>query len=529
MPHVPPPEPAVGPRLRFGRFVLDERRGVIAHEDGQETTLRPKTFELLLLLLRNPGRLVSRAEILDSIWPGVFVTDDSITQCVVEIRRALGDDGSEMLRTLPRRGYILEAEVAPADAPLDRGQPSLPAAPRAGPGVSVVAVLPFRRVEPDARLGAVSEGIVDGIVGTLAALREPIVISSSSTRHLLDTPTDLAEIGRRLRADYVTSGSVRNIGARVRLAVELAEAASGLVRWHRTYDLVEATMFEAQDDIAATIANTLAPRVQEADLQRSRLRPDDISAYFLMLRARHLMFRLERRALDEAGVLIRQAITLDPTYAPAHAALAGWYHLRIGQGWSSDVAADAEALEAALRKAIEHDFRNARALALLGHTQTIIRRDYEEALYLLDRALDAAPNDAEAWLWSSPTYAWMGDAAEAIRRAERAMALSPEDPFIFRYEHFRAIAHYTAREYEAALHWGLRSCRANPHYTSNLRLTAAATAALGQMEDARRIAQQVMRLEPEFRVGRLIERHAYRDPAARALYGRHLTEAGLPP
>ena len=134
--------------------------------------------------------------------------------------------------------------------------------------------------------------------------------------------------------------------------------------------------------------------------------------------------------------MLRRAIGLDPGYGPTHAALANWYSLRIGQGWSPDAEADARSLETMARLAIGLDTDGGRALAMLGHNRTILLREYDEALALFERALDASPNDAETLMWSSPTFAYLGDPAEAVRRAERAIALSPQDPFMFRYEHF---------------------------------------------------------------------------------------------
>src|SRR5262249_38725300 len=157
----------------------------------------------------------------------------------------------------------------------------------------------------------------------------------------------------------------------------------------------------------------------------------------------------------------------------------------LGQGWSTDPVADTQALEAMARAASGMDSGDGRALAILAHNRTILRREYDEALGMIDRALDASPNDAEALMWSSPTYSYIGNPAEALSRVERAMALSPEDPFLFRYEHFRAIAHYAASDYEEAAYWGTRSMRGNPHYTSNLRLTAAALVGLGRKVEVR--------------------------------------------
>jgi tetratricopeptide (TPR) repeat protein len=248
-----------------------------------------------------------------------------------------------------------------------------------------------------------------------------------------------------------------------------------------------------------------------------------------MLRARELVFRLEKPAFERAGSLLHEALSRDPGYAPLHAAMAEWHSLRIGQGWSSDHDADMHALEAMAHSAIALDSGNGRACAMLGHSRAIYRREYDDALRLIDHALKSSPNDAEALMWSSPTYAYIGDAAEAVRRAERAMALSPQDPFMFRYEHFLGIAHYAAGAYDESAYWGMRSLRANPHYTSNLRFTAAALVGLGRATEARPLVSKVMELEPSFRVSPLIARQAFRDDARREQYGRRLVEAGLPP
>src|SRR6202041_1769982 len=203
------------------------------------------------------------------------------------------------------------------------------------------------------------------------------------------------------------------------------------------YDVSLPVFFEAQDDIASSIARTLVPKLQDAELRRSRgQRTEDLAAYQLMLQARELVFRLERPAFEQAGGLLRKALSRDPQYAPLHTAAADWYSIRLGQGWSSDPDSDMRSLEEMAHGAIRMDAANGKALAMLAHNRTIFRREYGEAFDLIDRALRASPNDAEALLWSSPTHAYVGDAGESVRRAERAIALSPHDPFLFRYQHF---------------------------------------------------------------------------------------------
>lgn len=396
-------------------------------------------------------------------------------------------------------------------------------------GAPVVAILPFRPIGPDPVPAFFAEGFVDDTVRILANLREPVVISSNSTLQFRGGDVDFREVGRRLGAQYLVSGTVRMAGRQLRLSVELADASTGIVLWSRAYGGSEPLFFQAQDNIAESVARTLVPRLRDAELRRSRAHgPEELAAYHLLLQARELTFRLERSAFERAGELLRLAIDRDPGYAAARAAAADWYSLRIGQRWSPDPEADMRALEAMARAAVAMDSSNGRALALLGHNLTILHRDYDEALALIDRGLEASPNDAEAMILSSPTYAYVGETAQAVQRAERAVALSPEDPFMFRYEHFLGIAHYAAGNFEEAAYWGNRSARANPHYTSNLRMTSAALVGLGRAREARPLVEKILELEPGFRVSPLIARHAFRDTKLRETFGRQLVEAGLP-
>lgn len=506
---------------RIGGSTLDIERGILRRADGAATTLRPKTLALLMLLHDRTGHLLGRTEILDTVWPEVTVTDDSITQCIVEIRRALGDDGV-FLKTVPRRGYLLDLPIP--------GPPAAPAtAHLASPSVPTVAVMPFQLSMHDPELSIFARGVQEGVVGALATLREPVVISASSTHFPGADCMDPRAIGERLGVAYVVAGTLRRAGASLRLTTELSDARTAAVIWQRPYDVSNADTFETQDRIAAIIANTLAPRVQEAELvQARRQRPVDLGAYRLLVQARQLIFRMERTAFEEAGRLLRRAIALDPDFPPTHATLADWHSLRINQGWSDDRDADARGLETAIDAALDRDASHPRALAMRGHNHTILGRRYADAIKLFERALDAAPNDAETWLWTSPTFAWMGDGPEAVRRAERALSLSPSDPLAFRFEHFLSIGHYASGNHAAAADWGLQSWRSNPNYTSNLRVTAAALAALGREAEARPLIERHRRLEPHFRVRPMIDRQAFRDDGERHLYGARLMAAGLP-
>ena len=270
-------------RIRFGCCVLDEGRGALCTADGIETVLRPKTLELLRLMLRNPGRVVSRNEILDAVWPGLFVTDDSITQCVVEIRKAMGAGGAELLRTVPRRGYLLQAEVA-KEAASGRALPALSAAlPEDRP---TIAVLPFRKDRGDAQEDYFADGIIEGIVHVLSGLDRISVISRGSALTLAESTVDPREIGERLGVRYVLYGGVRRAGDRLRISTELSETETGQIIRTDRYDGDVSDIFALQDRIAEQVVAIVAPEVRERELTRAlRKPPASLTAYDLVLRA----------------------------------------------------------------------------------------------------------------------------------------------------------------------------------------------------------------------------------------------------
>ena len=392
-----------------------------------------------------------------------------------------------------------------------------------------LAVLPFRTLGPDAVPTYFAAGIVDDIITLLAGVREPVVVASGSSSLYRDRPFDLRMVGHELGVRYVVSGSARYSSPLTRISVSLAEVESGVVLWSQSYDAKDMALFDAQDDIAQRAVNTIIPHIHELEMRRIRnKRPESMTAYDFVLQARELMLRLDRLAYQEAGTLLQRAITKDPSYATAHALLADWFALRVGQGWSLDPEADSIASDRAARDAITWDSLNARALSLHANTRSFLHRDYGGAMQLLDKAIDIAPNDASSWMWSAGTYAYVDRGAEAVRRAELAIRLSPRDRFAFRYYTALCLAHYTNGSYDAAVEWGARAVREAPRYTASLRYKIASLVANGQISTAREVGQDLLNVQPEFRVRSVRERHPYRDLARRNRMADELVLAGLP-
>jgi TolB-like protein len=517
---------ATARKLRFGHCTLDEGRGVLVAPDGTETLLRPKTFELLRLLLRHAGRVVAREEILDAVWPGIFVTDDSITQCVVELRRAMGEGGAGLLRTVPRRGYLLQAEViAEAPPPSPLAEPMLSARADDRPSI---AVLPFRKDHPDPEEAYFADGIIEGIVHVLSGLDGVFVVSRGSALAFAQMTTDARAAGRELGVRYVLYGGVRRAGGRLRITTELTDAERGTILRTDRYEGDTADLFALQDRIAEQVAAAIAPHLREQELMRAlRKPPATLGAYDLVLRALDQLRRLDEEAFAASRATLDQAIAADPGYGAAHSYLAWWHMLRIGQGWSRDAVADHDAAERHAEMALERDRQDALAITIRGSVLGYVRRDFEAARRLLDRAVELSPSCALAWAYGAGLRCWVGEGEAALRHAERAVRLAPLDPFSFLHEHMLAQAHYTLGRLDQAIAWAQRSAIANPRHAPNWRLLVASLAGAGRAADAAEPAARLLRLDPGFTLGAFAARTPLAGELRETFVGR-LRLAGLP-
>jgi transcriptional regulator with AAA-type ATPase domain/TolB-like protein/Tfp pilus assembly protein PilF len=414
------------------------------------------------------------------------------------------------------------------------------------PGLAILAVGATRPPEPESGRPSIAalplcmegeaasqsyfgDGVVEDIIGALATLRDLFVISRSSTLRYRDANVDVRVVGRDLGVAYVLSGSVRRAGPRLRIAVELAETQRGTVLWGQRFDGAAEDLFALQDEIAGRVVNTIAPHVREVELRRSlRRRPESLQVYDCMLRAQAQLYRLDRDEFAEAQDWLQKAIALDPSSAAPYALLAIWHALRDQQGWSPDPAADQAEVARLAAAALERDGFDAVALALSGHARSILRHEFDEALSLFARAIAAGPSCAVAWIRSSPTYSYLGDVKEAIRRAEYGLRLSPLDPHVFYTHGVLGLAHYLAGEYDKAVQWGRKALEANPRHTANLRILAASLVAAGHLEEAHTVAGFLLALVPGFSAKSFVEGYALQDRERRTLLLSHLRRAGLP-
>ncbi|MDR3530090.1 MAG: adenylate/guanylate cyclase domain-containing protein [Rhodopila sp.] len=391
-----------------------------------------------------------------------------------------------------------------------------------------LAVLPFRTLQKDQADAYFAEGMIDDIIRALGGLKDLLVISRSSTIGFARLPLDVRRVGYELDVRYVLHGSVRRAGESLRIAVELSAAQTGSVIWADRFDGDLADLFDLQDRIALRVATSIAPHLRQHELGRAlRKHPDSMTAYDLTLQALDLFYRMDRASIVQARKLLEQASMHDPGYAPAYSHMASLYMRWIGQGWSEDEMADRAKAAKAARMALDRDPNDALGLAIYGHMQSYLLRAYDVAQDYLERALAAGPSCAWAWGYSSLTRGYLGDIATSIARAERAVRLSPLGADSFWLEHYLSQAYYLGGRYDDAIGWGRMSAAHAGANTSNLRCLIASLVAAGEVDEARKLAQHLLRLVPTFRLATFRARTPLPGDV-RDLFSERLRRAGVP-
>lgn len=521
---------------RFDRFTLDLVRGALLGPGGVEVALRPKSFALLRLLVGNAGCLLSRAVIMAAVWPDVVVGDESITQCVRDIRRALGDEAQLVLRTVPKRGYLLAAEVTPAEATAT-GPPAAAAdgGPAATgpwpslPGRPSIAVLPFANLSGDPGQDYFADGMVDDITTELARLRWLFVIARNSSFAYKGRAVDVRQVGRELGVRYLLEGSVRRAGDRLRIVGQLVDAATGAHLWADRFDGEAADVFDLQDQVTARVVATIAPRLEQAEIERAKRKPiESLDAHDHYLRGLAAFARFTAADNREALALFARAVALDRDHAAAHGMAARCYLQRKAFGWAVLPASEVAEAERLARRAAELGPEDAVALGAAGGALLTVAGEVEDGAALVDRATALSGN--LAWVWNYSAYArlFLGEPETAIEHAARAMRLSPCDPQMFGIQAAVAIAHLFAGRWDEAASRAEAAVRQRPSFLVATCVAAASAALAGRGADAAEAMDRLRRLNPSLRLANLDRLLPFRRPRDRARWAEGLRSAGLP-
>jgi TolB-like protein/tetratricopeptide (TPR) repeat protein len=507
-------------QYRFGDYMLDVARRELLQAD-KRIAIEPQVFDLLAYLIQNRDRVVTKDDLLGSVWGGRIVSESTLTSRINAARRAIGDTGStqRFIRTSARKGIRFVAEVV--DAQSDK-LPILQA-PRDRPSI---AVMPFRNLTGDSEQDYFVDGIVEEIVTGLSRLRWLFVISRNSTLIYKGRPIDARTVGRELGVRYVLEGSVRRSGSHVRVTGQLSETETGAGVWADRFDGEISEIFALQDLLTMRVIGAVEPNLRKVEIERAqRKRPENFDAYDLFLRALPFAATAMPADADRALCLLEKAICLEPDYAIVHGFIA-WCHeqryLRAGL--------NAETRAAALRHArvaIEAGGDDAMALAMGGFVIGVVERDYQTALDALDRSICLSPSSALAFGFSSIIRAWMGDDATAIAHATMGIRLSPYDPLIYLPNVGLAFAQLFSGNFDEAAFAANRASSANPRFSVPRYLHVAALVRMGKQDKAKTIAKVLLELQPSFTISSLVAGDIT-TPERLAYLAGALREAGLP-
>jgi TolB-like protein len=495
--------------------------------NGVLVPVEPQVFDLLVHLIRNRARVVSKDELLDCIWHGRIVSDSALANRINAARLAVGDDGEKqkVIRTLPRKGFRFVGEMA-QEPPEPRSSVETPRK-LALPDQPSLVVLPFSDMSSGKNEGHFADGITEDLITELARIRWLFVIARNSAFAYKDRAIDVKQVSRELGVRYVLEGSVRRAGKRLRINAQLVDATTGVHQWAERYDRAAGDIFAVQDEITTSVAAAVEPNVLASEGTRTgSLSPAELSAWELVARAQSDFWRLTQPDCESAAACLRQAIERSPNYAPAHALLGFTLVFAAHMGWVEKAASVPLGRKHAER-AIAIDDRNPWGYSALGYAAMMQRRT-EDSIAAFRQAVGLNPSSAAAHSHLSHGLAFAGCSDEAIEHGEIAMRLSPLDPEMARFLGGMAIAHYTARRFEEAVKYTRENLRLRPGFQGAQRLHAASLAQTGRCEEARAFLSSVRRTHrPALTLAWARENVPYQTPELIELFVDGLRKAGL--
>ena len=512
------------PLYRFGSYTLDADERVLLR-DGQPVSLPPKDLDTLLVLVERAGHIVEKEELLEKVWPGVFIEEGNLSRRIFNLRQVLGEaDQRPLIETIPRRGYRFVATVqedagsaasvaAPTSEPRQRSASfdlrqrfrlwplALSAAlaliailvwrhfwqpPTASTPKIMLVVLPFQNLSGDAHEDYFADGLTEEMIAQLGEL-QPMnlgVIARTSAMRYKNSKQSIAQIGHELGVSYLLEGSVRHAGQRVRITAQLIQANDETHLWAESYETPLTDILKIQREIAERITQSLRLELLPA---RSRspevpIQPEAYRKYLLGLNESR---KGTGEGIQNAIRDFHDAIAIDPGAARLYAALAEVYSESVPY-YSSPSEAMPLAKQAA-QKALELDPNLASAHATLGDIHLLFDWDWKAADAEYRRALEINPNSSQAQLGYTDYLSTLGRHDEAISHAE---IVNRVDPLALDSRNEALWAYYFSGRFQETIEQARKAIELEPDNGLPYAMLALAEADLGQREEAVRAAEK---------------------------------------
>ena len=527
------PKPATWARnllYSFENHVLDTDRRELKR--GSELiALEPQVFDLLVYLVQNRDRVVSKDDLLSAVWGGRIVSESALSTRVNAVRKAVGDTGEwqNLIRTIARKGFRFVGEVRQEQqprTPIAQAVVETPNAVLALPDRASIAVLPFSNMSGNTEQDYFADGITDDIITALSKWRWFLVIARNSSFTYKGRNVDVKQIGRDLEVRYVLKGSVRRAGNRVRITAQLVDTATGAHIWAERFDRELTDVFAIQDEVTQRVAAAIEPALAKIETrQATRRKPEHMLAWDHYLRGLWHFHRFNDEDSIAALACFERALELDGNLADAHVGIARVLLSQTIYRLRSERESNLRSSSEAARRALVLDGENAYALYALSIVSAH-SGDSETAVTLACRAIDLNPNFASGYFALAIASLFAGRPEEAIAAIDTALRLSPNDPQSFAWLAQRASALYLLKRYEESIEAARQSCGMRWFHTA-CRVLAAGYAQLGLLEQAR-LAVSELTASPwaEKTIGEVIM--PFKRAADRNHYADGLRRAGMP-
>jgi TolB-like protein len=511
----------------FDNHTLDtERRELL--RGGEPVALQPQVFDVLVHLVQNRGRVVSKDDLIAMIWGGRIVSDSTLTSRINAARTAVGDSGKQqrLIRTVPRKGVRFVGDVG--EVP-DGVQPvAADAPPRAlpVPDRPTIAVLAFDNMSGDGKQEYFSDGISEDIITALSRVRWFFVIARNSSFIYKGRSVHISQVAEELGVRYVVEGSVRKEGGRVRITAQLNDVATGSHIWAEHYDRDLTDVFAVQDEITDAIVAAIEPQIYVAENFRARRKPpNSLGAWDLVMQALSHYWRVTRPDHLAAQELLQRAIAIDPHYGQALSLLATSYMFGVHLGWA-DIVTAAPLAERAALAAIDADSEDAWAHTALGSVCFSTRR-LDDSLAEFELALQLNPNFSLAQGYYALALSYDGRWQDSYEAAQRAIRLSPRDPSLAIYYGIAAYAQFVGRNYPEAMALSREAIRQRGDLTGAYRVLTVAAGMTGQTEVAAAALGELRRVQPNISLAWIANQLPWKLDSDREHYLEGFRRAGL--
>ncbi|HTV90602.1 MAG TPA: winged helix-turn-helix domain-containing protein [Stellaceae bacterium] len=481
-------------RFEFGEHSLDVERHELRWR-GEPVALEPQVFDLLVYLLQNRERVVSRDDLITGVWGGRAVSDSAVTTRINAARRAVGDNGAAqaVIRTVSRKGVRFVAEVqenAAATAPR-----AVAVAALLPPGRSTILVLPFRNVSGDPGQDYLTDAVTSDLTVDLSRMRDIAVISAATALTYKDSALDIRQIGRELGARYLVVGSIGRSGERVRTNIQLLDAATGEQLWGDRFEIRFVELDGLENAITGRIAASLNVQVVRAEGRRAE-RANQPDALDLRLRATSLFYTsVAPEHTLATRELLQRSVALDPSSAEAWARLAELIASDYLVSWNNAGEEQLREAEEAVHKALLLDPNL--ALAHVAHGLIArARGEHHSSLEAFSRAVELDCNFAFAYAHKANELILVGRPTEAPPLVEQAIRLSPHDPSIGVFYWIIGRAYFFTGQYQQAIPWLRKSVETRPNLWFNRLYLVSACALADLPEEAARALSDFNRRFP---------------------------------